>query len=646
MAVFDFRDFSGGYFTDWSSERMGEADMLTAANCVWDGRLRKRKGRLFYASLSGTILGGIRAKIKGTWRTILALESASVSSVSFVQGTGASFATTTYPSATAYTWTSGLQVEFAALGDTVVAVNGTDDPAVIYETASAVYTDTLDRYDTRTRPDPNWLAGQYASATTYTNDTTDAQSSASADFQAFASASGAGFFVGSDLTFNKVTLLDVQATAAMTSVSLGYFGKSSTGSSATWYAASLLADPTWTIVGNKVFEFAFPIDSSTGEILMMPFVGTDSSLANRFAVRVSAGSDPPAVAISAQGVKVEHSQYVTQLFLQDTPSTVASHKSHLFLGAGNWLRFSPYGGIQGWRYRDFHYFRDRATIKQMVPHMDYLAILTDAGLYGLGGNSWANFVLQFLNSVGAIAKRSGTVVDDILFFVGREGVWSWNGSAMALVSKHIRTDIEGFTLTDTAGVSWQGRYLLSFPTNSVTLAMDPDSYRTDELGDAVVSWYRYNSYRCDGFLSFLGDNDSGSMYALDNTPKYLLQLDSGTSDNATSTVTIDMQALTKFHDFGGYQHDKIYRYVKPVVTDSSVTAAINYLFEMRKRDKNGITAVTVTLTTDVSTSGIHAYNLSVPGRLDGNHLAFFVRHDAQSGAELLGIALDVDVREY
>ena len=180
-------------------------------------------------------------------------------------------------------------------------------------------------------------------------------------------------------------------------------------------------------------------------------------------------------------LKAEHSQYLTQLFLNDRPDRVATHKSHLVLGAGNWMRVSPYSSVKGWREQDKEFFSEGGLIQAMVPHLDYLAILLDNSIYGLYGNSWQNWSTRLLvSNKGTIAKRSAVVVNEEVYFVARDGIYGWNGSRLLKLSKHIQDDIDSFTLTDAAAIQYQSEYWISFPTDGNVLIFDPDTLRLDE----------------------------------------------------------------------------------------------------------------------------------------------------------------------
>ncbi len=255
------------------------------------------------------------------------MESSASSVVHFVEGTQTAFATLTYPDATTHTLTSGSDVQFARLGEQVVAVNGTDEPRIIYATASTIYADTIERYDTRTVADDNFFAGQYSSTTAsgnYGTNTAAAQSSASTTFELQAAGTGTGFWVASDETFNFVTAKDVEASSSVT-FTYQYLGRASIGSSIAWVSTTQVDTPTWTSAGDKKIEFDIPLDPVTGDLLME--TGPDSigdPLTGRYCFRAVNQETGLTAALDGQGLQVQHSQYLSEIMLDQNRTRLSS----------------------------------------------------------------------------------------------------------------------------------------------------------------------------------------------------------------------------------------------------------------------------------------------------------------------------------
>jgi hypothetical protein len=644
---FEYVDFRGGYATNIPSEQMADNEMLKAQDVTWDNGLSKRAGHSRYASMTaGDIRGAIDVQIEGVWRTVLAVEDSGTTGVTFEVGTATSFATLTYPSATAHNITAGSDVQFARMGEQVVAVNGTDVPQLIYATASSVFVDTLERYDTRDVDDAYVYAGQYSSITAagseYATNSAAAQSSASSTFELQSTSTGTGHWVASDQTFNLFVGLDAIATSSAT-FSYEYIGRASIASEITWVAYTPNDAPTWSAVGNKTSEFDFPTDPVTGDILLER--GPDSigdPLTNRFAARAVNRETSLAASLTVQGVGVQHTQYLRQLTLGEKPRTVAEHGSKIWLGLKTWLRWGEFGRLTGWQARNFEFFRDGGTVQKLVPNNNALVVMMDTSIHTIMGTSLNNLtVIRDQARVGAMGARAAEAFLGAVYFVARDGVYQWDGVQARKISKHIKADIDTYTLTDANLAVFKDKMLISFPTNSIILEFDPDTFRADSMGDGRVSFYKHTAVAVDQMLWRQASDQDGILIGLDNTNKYLLQLYSGTVDNIDATVTIPYAMQSKYYEFGSYHREKVFRRANFRVADVSVTAGDDYTIKLYTQNSFGEVSTTVTLTASVA-SGIHVGLVGVPPNMDGYNLGFSVEHDTQYHAKFFGMSVEVE----
>jgi hypothetical protein len=648
--IFDFHDFRGGYFTDVPSEKMRDNELLTAENCYWRNGLTKRFGKASYCSVSGaTFRGGIRAYVKSAWYTFIGVEGTGSAMSVLEYGTDTAFTTLTNGLGSWATFMAGYNMQFAYLDGMVGIANGYDKPMLLRASGSAVFVDTIEKYDTRAMDHDDWYAGPWnaSTPTTFTDDTADAQSSASTDFQLATSTITAGFWVACGNTFNKITLYDcrAQATASLT---FEYFGQADSTSSVTWNSFTPVSAPTWTAIGDKTIEMNFPIDSITNDILVQPYPSSSYNIAGRYAMRFRSGGTLTSATWACGEVKVEHTQYLTQILLNDRPDTIAAHKSHIFIGMGNWIRRAPMNSWKGWRESDKEYFSEGGLIKAMVPHVDYLAILQENAIHGVYGNSWSDFATRFLQNWGTVNKRTAVVVGDMLFFVSHDGIYGWNGSALMQLTKHIQSDFDALTLTDACAVNNRGEYWVSFPTNGTTLIFDPDMFRQDDMGNGRMSFYKFTGYKVHQFLPYTGTGDNGRLMALvsDTTKLRLDQCETGTSDLLTgTTATISMRAMTRYLDFENNQSTKVFRRIRPLVANVSITAGMNYLVKLYKRDKYGGASVSTFITSSVTT-GEYTDLVGSPPGFDGTAFALLIGHDGQCGAKFMGFALQAEGRPF
>ena len=647
-SIFDFADFRGGFFSSVPDYLLKANELIAAVNCEWDNGLRKRKGRNNLVTVTGSAaLGQIRFKVNASWLTAIAVKTASATTeLRWAASSGAEFAATfTYPSGTAQYLSGTSDVHFAVLGEQVVVVNGTDDPRVIYETAGSVYLDTLDRYDTRTRDDANWAAGQMAGAAgAFTDDTTDAQSSASTDFQYVSTSISSGFFAGCDYTFNKVTVLDMQATTS-SSFTFEYYGRTTSGGALGWAGFTPLATFDCSAVGNQIIEWDFPIGSAQ-DILMEKIATSTTVLNNRYAIRMYSNNALTAVR-SAQGVAVGHSQYVTQLLLNDKPDTVAEHKNHVFLGSGNWLRISPANSLKGWRYQDYHYFQSGGSIQRMMSQINRLLIILETRLYGLTGTSWANFVLEDLRKGGTISGDSVIAAHEDVFMVAADGIYRWDGSTFLKVSKHIQSDIDGYTLTNTHGVFYKNKCLLSFPTNSVVLVWDPDTFRTDPEGDGRMSFFKWTSYPAKHWSYHDGDGDDGYLTSIVNGTSrcYLQQNETEVVDWESATIPISWYFQTPYTGFGDFQDIQHVRRVKLLMDEVTATGCDTFTVAFFTKDTYGTASVSSSFVTGVGT-GYHEEDITIPYTIDGKNWSMKITHAASATARFRGYSAHVMRRRF
>lgn len=653
-SALEFTSFRGGYCTDVPIGEMQDFELLTAENCYWREGITKRLGKASYASLSVTgARGAIRGKIGSTNYSLIACDTTS-SGVELWVGTDTAFASLTYPSTTGVQLTTAAQVQFAHLDGKIVIVNGVEKPLVVYAGASATtIADTIEHFDTRDMDTADWKAGYaYASTTgvggfVYTDDTTDAQDTDAADFQLCSSTVTTGFYVACNHTFNRMRLFTTESVPTVTFAYYYYGHPVSLSASETWVSFNPITPPTWTVAGDKTIELNWPTDPTTGEGLYATFPDTSYTLAGRYCMRALTVTAPSTSAAYCTNLKLDHTQYLTQILLNDRPDTVAVHKSHVFLGMGNWLHVSPYNQVTGWRESDKEYFG--GTIKQMLTHGDYLAVLLDNAIFGITGNSWANWATNFMTAEkGAAGGRGAVVVGDELFFMARDGIYKWNGSALVKVSKHIRTDMDGEDASTCVASNYKNEAWFSYPVSGHVYMFDPDTFRTDDVGDGRVSFYKFPTYTANLFMPYTDYGDNGRFMGIRNaTTTQLERLEYDNVDVVRgTTATIPLTFMTKYYDFGNPHQNKTFRRVKPKVLQATTTAGGYYNLRFYRQDNFGGASYTLATITATLGTGEYSKDFSMAPRMDGKTFALYVNHDAQTDARFLGFAIEVEGRKF
>jgi hypothetical protein len=665
-SIFNFSDFRGGYATNTPYELMANNEMLQAENVYWNNGLKKRKGISEYASLAGSAIGFIRTYTNDAWHTIVAVDLES--SVEFHQATTTTtaFATITMASGTAYAWTAGKNVEFTGLGDEVIAVNGTDRPAVFFPTGNAIYAMDLDRYDERELASANWYAGKFhASTPAYTNYTAEAQGPTAADFVLASVGYSNGFYTSADFTYSKYVITGVDPGAAESATATyEYFNASSTWAAfGTMNSSGLNASGTEFGSGTCTVEFELPL-STDGTLKWKKYDGdeygaTEGKLPQRYVTRTrfaaQSGSDYIESQVNSNQIEmVSHTHYLSQILGDQKPDNVTTHKNHVFMSAQNQVQISAANQIKSvpgrsaWRADRWEYFYEGGNkITALRSFNEYLVVVKNSAMFALTGTSWENWGTRPLGKYGGVAKRGIKSIRGILWMIDHDGLYAFDGGNRVKVSSHIKDDIEGYTMTS-AAIGEFGNYVyVSFPSDSIVLLFDPDTFRVDQIGDigeGRVSFYKYTAFLANDFAWSQGSADNGKFLFLGTD--YIGQAEDGQSyDNLTTTVTINMQLQTKYFDLGGGQTEMLYNRVKPRVGDVTVSAGEAYTFKMLKSDESGGASASIVLTAGVG-SGYHQEDLMVPATIDGKFIGFYLQHDTQYNARFMSVSVDARERRY
>ena len=286
-------------------------------------------------------------------------------------------------------------------------------------------------------------------------------------------------------------------------------------------------------------------------------------------------------------------------------------------------------------------------LQAMVSHGDMLAVFKNTALYGVFGNSFANFYSKYLSGHGTKARRSPVSVPGKLFYWAIDGIRMWDGSKDLSVSKHIQTDIDTYSTVDIASTLYKGYAYMASPGNNACLLFDPDTFRYNDMGDGRVSFFKYSNYRVDQFLYEDGAGDHGYLLGISNsastTAAMIVKLDNDTFDNLGTTATVSARLQTKYYSFGDDGAVKRYTRFKPIIAEvASVTSAAHTLTIYADSGKKSAVA---TLTIAKGT-GYWATDMGFPYTVDGRNLSFDIRHAQLLGTRLVGYSLGFEKRYY
>jgi len=289
-------------------------------------------------------------------------------------------------------------------------------------------------------------------------------------------------------------------------------------------------------------------------------------------------------------------------------------------------------------------------VTAMLPYREYLLVFKENALYGLSGNAvdgWVRTRLAY--ETGCIAKRSPAVVKDTVFYVARDGIWIWNGTTVYKVSGHIQSDFDSWVPTTAVGINYKGEYWLSFPSSTYTVRSDPDSFRTDEIGEGRVSWFKRNL----GFTQFLynkGAGDNGNLYGakqnVAGARECLIQLEVGDTGKdvwGASTTAIDMVAQTPYRAWDTYAWPARYIRFKPMIAQATASTGITCTHALMAN--MGSTTITITQYIASGTGWDMTYQ-TLPYTLDGENMSYYFRHNGSTSALLAGISFITERRYF
>jgi len=635
-------DFSGGYATDLTPERMDSNMLLTAENVYWREGIVNRTGKETWSTMTtdATACRGMeRCYLNSAWISIEAVDNGS--NVRFLACSSASPTTIS----TGELFQTAYDVSLAQLGDYVVAVNGYNRPKVIYySTGSAAYAiSDLDVYDIRTVSSWDYYGGyRYTTGTTqYVDYSSEAYNTSAGDFPLAATTyTSDGCYITADYPFSRIVFTSCQALTTATP-SLSYLTASgwTTITTASGYVETTAYTTMFQSVGDKTLDLDYiPLWTSTHG-------STVAVLANKYALRMTFPTYAPSTVAYCQKISVYDRHYLTRVLGDDRPSKVTVHNNRVWLAAGNNVNWSPYNKVTGWDVLNQEYFTEGGKeILAMVTHVDYLLIFKESALWGFLTASYDNLTKTKLSNVGTISGRSIAIVNQLCFFMANDGIRMWTGENNVLVSKHIKSDIDSWTRTNTCAAAYKGYYWLAFPTNGVILIADPDTYRTDDLGDGRLSWYKFTTPRVDQFNYHEGAGDNKYLLGITNTTNPLIsRLDNGNPFDDTST-TFTKTIKTKYLSFSNIYNEsgstKIIKRFKP-----EVLGAGDYTFTMSV-DHGGTVTTDIAVTLASTGSNVWSTFVSVPYQMDGTNIAVQISNATTNAIGIYSISADIDRRRY
>jgi hypothetical protein len=210
----------------------------------------------------------------------------------------------------------------------------------------------------------------------------------------------------------------------------------------------------------------------------------------------------------------------------------------------------------------------------------------------LFGDDPTSFIFRKLMDVGCIAPRSITAALGIVFWLGMDGAWMYDGSRPTRISTNIQSTILGLSTTDLqrcAGAYRNGVWYLSFPAQGVTYCFNIATQEWYKIGWAGETMYFDASIEeVDASRTGVGNIDTW----------FAASTDLGLSISSAFTGKIDDSQLP--------ESKKCYRYIELVAPiQSGQTAVVTLIFDP------GINQTSMSRTVDLSTYPIRK-QISIP----------------------------------
>ena len=200
---------------------------------------------------------------------------------------------------------------------------------------------------------------------------------------------------------------------------------------------------------------------------------------------------------------------------------------------------------------------DGDTITALTRQQGNIVIFKSNSIYTLYGSDQNTYQLKNVQpNIGCIAPHSVVNIYNYLYFLYRDGIYSFDGSSVELMSKKIGSKINEIADPSKVSGAWYDhKYYLSYPKDGST-----SNNRMLVYNLIHESWSYYTGVNASLFNNFDGSQDGqvniGEIYFGDSETGQVHQFDVGTTDNGEP---IDMRYSTKHFELGGEDTIKTFR---------------------------------------------------------------------------------------
>ena len=307
---------------------------------------------------------------------------------------------------------------------------------------------------------------------------------------------------------------------------------------------------------------------------------------------------------------------------------VAVHKNRAWMLVGSRLHFSDILNIDSWPVLNFIDIspNDGDTGTGLLTTGDHLVVTKNRSLWLLVGDTIDNFSIRRISAdIGCVAPRSLTMVDNMLSFVGENGVYFSDFSQTVLASERIRQTWHRLNQRRL----WQAAS--SFSRHKLRVALPSDESVVNDMVliyDTIrKAWYIRRNWRASCWVEFTEARKQQTFFGHSERGQVSL-IESGQSDHGAG---IPFVVETKHMDMGLPQHIKRFRDLMVVVVPGTQTGVLNFRF----RVNNGALSAPMPVTIQGSPDRVQRVIRVIPSQVNivqGHNLAIRIEQSTPNAA--------------
>lgn len=314
-----------------------------------------------------------------------------------------------------------------------------------------------------------------------------------------------------------------------------------------------------------------------------------------------------------------------------TAHLIARRRSRIMIADGDAFYFSDIADVEYFPATWVIYTGSRQKIMGLMEQQESLAVFTADSIERLIGQDEENF--EFVNaysSEGCIATRSLVNCENLLLYLGCDGIYAFDGITARLINiplaEYIKENINPQYAHLSSACFFDNKYMLSYPKGTSTVPNETVyiDFRTGATGVYNFGFACYSRWDMsgDGIQLYAGDNFNGIVY----------KVGEALSDNGSDiTMYADFAPL----DFGIPEREKIFYsvYIKCITTNNT-NMTLYY-----STDDGSEAEVTVSLEQNTE----KWYRVRLPGGVRGRSISLRPSETSSYPFTISGLMIEFDV---